>query len=104
MSTDVKSDLIYLMPRLIEIVHSLKLAKRNCIIGENDTPKLLFAGSNPLKCLKEVDIVKKNWAAFLADIQSNTKPFQDLFNEGVNIYTEVVVIVRDCKKTSRVLE
>lgn len=44
----------------------------------------------------EANITATNAKKFIQDYKENVLPMDTLFEEGVNVYNEVVVLTRDC--------
>lgn len=51
---------------------------------------------NLLQCLVEANITATNAKKFIQDYKEEVLPMETLFEEGVNVYNEIVVLTRDC--------
>jgi hypothetical protein len=96
-----------ILPKVIELFKTFSQVKQDCKLVSNETTQLLASSSNAniiniFKCASEAKETLANAKQFIADYQSDALPIEDLFEEGINVYTELVVVSRDCgiKKAS----
>lgn len=98
------NDLIPIIQGVQQIVQIVNQAKVNCAVIEKpvSTSVLLADGfevqMNLLKCLSEAKTDFENAKSLITILQdkNSTVPIEDVFEQSINLYNNIVVTVRDC--------
>lgn len=96
---DLSENILNVLPQIMDAFKTFKQAQLDCTIVEKKTNLLSSNGFdvNIFKCISEAQITLKNAKQFVADYKAGDAiPMEDLFEEGINVYNEIVVLVRDC--------
>lgn len=95
---DLSKNIFDILPKISDAFKIFKQAAIDCQVVQKQ-PLLTSNGFdvNIFKCIEEAKITLTNAKKFVADYKAGDAiPMEDLFEEGINVYNEFVVLVRDC--------